>query len=170
MKYLIIKYYTEVKDKSCNTHPNGKKILRECKEPESLRVQYQVFIETQIRNNQEVIKDGDGQLQVKTHPKKNRIIEKRIFAVECPSRNKRQPIEFGKRYFRENCQIFNSKRKHQIDEKVQKQDKIFSNRPSYGNKKIREKCFSLMNTNFKTIKDLIKKPQNMKYKTKLKLH
>ena len=65
MKFLIIKNYTEVKDKRCNTHPNGKKLLREYKEPETFRIQYQVIIETQIRNNQEVIKDGDGHLQVK---------------------------------------------------------------------------------------------------------
>ena len=54
MKYLNGNYYVEVKDYRYNLHPTEKMKLRLRDEPTSLRTQYQVQNETQIRKNQKL--------------------------------------------------------------------------------------------------------------------
>ena len=49
MKYLDGNYYVEVKDHRYKIHPTENIILRKRDEPKSLRTQYQVQNETQIR-------------------------------------------------------------------------------------------------------------------------
>ena len=71
MKYLNGKYYVEVKDHRYKIHPTENIILRKRDPPKSLRTQYQVQNETQIRRNQKVIKNDNNQLIVKNYPKKN---------------------------------------------------------------------------------------------------
>ena len=56
MKYLKCQYYVEVKDERYTSQPDEKFILREGKPSKSLRTQYQVIKETQIRRNHEVQK------------------------------------------------------------------------------------------------------------------
>ena len=51
MKYLNGEYYEEVKDHRYKIHPTENIILRLRDEPKSLRTQYQVQNETQIRRN-----------------------------------------------------------------------------------------------------------------------
>ena len=66
MKYLSGEYYVEVKDHRYKIHPTENIILRKRDPPTSLRTQYQVQNETQIRRNQKVIKNDNDQLIVKT--------------------------------------------------------------------------------------------------------
>ena len=65
MKYLNGQYYVEVKHQRYKFHPTGNIILRLRDEPKSLRTQYQVQNETQIRKNQKVIQNDNDQLVVK---------------------------------------------------------------------------------------------------------
>ena len=69
MKYLDGNYYVEVKDHRYKIHPTENIILRKRDPPYSLRTQYQVQNETQIRRNQKVIKDDNDELIVKNYPK-----------------------------------------------------------------------------------------------------
>ena len=69
MKYLNGESYVEVKDHRYKIHPTENIILRKRDEPKSLRTQYQVQNETQIRKNQKVIKNDNDQLIVKNYPK-----------------------------------------------------------------------------------------------------
>ena len=69
MKYLNGNYYVEVRDRCYKIHPTENIILRLRDEPKSLRTQYQVQNETQIRKNQKVIKNDNDQLIVKNYPK-----------------------------------------------------------------------------------------------------
>ena len=77
MKYLNGQYYVEVKDHRYKIHPTEKIILRLRDEPKSLRTQYQVQNDTQIRRNQKVIKNDNDQLIIKNYPrsKKQSIIQ-----------------------------------------------------------------------------------------------
>ena len=59
MKYLDGEYYIEVKDHRYKIHPTEHFILRKRDLPTSLRTQYQVQNETNIRKNQKVIKDNN---------------------------------------------------------------------------------------------------------------
>ena len=69
MKYLNGRYYVEVQDHRYKIHPTKNFILRLRDGPKSLRTQYQVQNETQIRKNQTVIKNDNDQLVVKNYPK-----------------------------------------------------------------------------------------------------
>ena len=68
-EFLNGQYYAEVKDKRYIIHPTEKIILRKIDPPISLRTQYQVQNETQIRKNQKVIKNNNDELIVKNYPK-----------------------------------------------------------------------------------------------------
>ena len=60
MKYLDGNYYVEVKDHRYKIHLIENIILRKRDPPSSVRTQYQVQNETQIRRNQKIIKkDND---------------------------------------------------------------------------------------------------------------
>ena len=86
MKYLNGEYYVEVKDHRYRIRPTEKKILRKRDPPRSLRTQYQIQNETQIRRNQKVIKNDNDQLVVKNYPKnknKQPIIQQHL--QNCPS-------------------------------------------------------------------------------------
>ena len=69
MKYLDGNYYVEVKYHRYKIHPTENTILRKRDPPSSLRTQYQVQNNTQIRKNQKVIKDNNDELIVKNYPK-----------------------------------------------------------------------------------------------------
>ena len=60
----------EVKDHRYKNHPTENKILSKRDPPQSLRTQYQVQNETQIRRNQKVIKNDNNEVIVKKYPKK----------------------------------------------------------------------------------------------------
>ena len=77
-------------------------------------------------------------------------------------------LEFDKGYYCTNCEYIIDKQKHQIDKKVLRQDRNFSTRLPYANKKIREIYISMANTN--STEDMIDKLQSLKGKTKLKFY
>ena len=87
MKYLNGRYYVEVKDHRYKTHATENIILRLRDPPTSLRTQYQVQNETQIRKNHKVIKNDNDELIVKNYPKnKQAIIQQQKFKQpNCPT-------------------------------------------------------------------------------------
>ena len=172
MKYLDGNYYVEVKDHRYKIHPTQNIILRKRDEPKSLRTQNQVQNETQIRRNQKVIKNDNDQLVVKNYPKnKQPIVQQQKFKLpNCPSCKQNNWIEFNKGYYCRNCEYIINKQKHQIDKNVLRQDRDFSTRLNYANKKIREIYINMVNTNYNSTEDMINKLQSLKGKTKLKLY
>ena len=170
MKYLNGNYYVEVKDKRFLIHPTENIILRLSDEPKSLRTQYQVQNETQIRRNQKVIKNDNDQLVVKNYPKnKQPIVQQQKFKPpNCPSCKQNNWLEFDKGYYCTICEYIINKQKHQIDKKVLRQSHDFSTRINYANKKIREIWMKMINATYNSTEDMIIKLQSLKGKTKLK--
>ena len=124
MKYLNGEYFVEVKDHRSKIHPTENITLRKRDTPTSLRTQYQVQNETQIRRNQKEIKNDNDQLVKKDCPEnKQPTIQKQL--PNCPSCERNKWLEFGKGYFCKNCEYIINKQKHQIDKKVFRQDHDF---------------------------------------------
>ena len=156
MKYLNGEYYVEVKDHRCKIRPTENIILRKRDPPTSLRTQYQVQNETQIRRIQKVIKNDNDQLVVKNYPKnknKQAIIQKQL--PNCPSCKRNNWLEFDKGYYCTNCEYIINKQKHQIDKNIRRQDHDFSTRLNYANKKIREIDINMVNTTYNSTEDMI---------------
>ena len=173
MKYLNGEYYVEVKDRRYKIHPTENIILRKQDEPKSLRTQYQVQNEAQIRKNQKVIKNDNNELVVKNYPKnKQPIIQQQKFKPPyCPScKQKNTWLEFDKGYYCTNCEYIINKQKHQIDKKIRRQDHDFSTRLNYANKKIREIYINMVNTNYNSTEEMINKLQELKRRIKLKFY
>ena len=136
MKNLNGENYVEVKDHRYKIHPTENIILRKRDPPTSLKTQYQVQNQTKIRRNQKVIKNDKDQLVVKNYPKnknKQPIIQEQL--PNCPSCKRNYWLEVDKSYYCKNCEYIISKRRHQIGKKVLRQDRDFSSRLNYGNKK-----------------------------------
>ena len=170
MKYLNGEYYVEVKDHRYKIHPTEKIILRKRDEPKSLRTQYQVQNETQIRRNQKGIKNDDNQLIVKNYPKNKQSIQhqQKFKPPNCPTCKQNTWLEFDRGFYCTNCEYIINKQRHQIDKQVRRQDHDFSTRLNYANKKIREMFIIMVNTNYKSIEDRINKLQRLKGQTKLR--
>ena len=171
MKYLNGEYYVEVKDHRYKIHLTENIILRLRDEPKSLRTQYQVQNETQIRRNQKLIKNDNNQLVVKNYPKnknKQPLIQKQL--PKCPSCKQNTWLEFDKGFYCTNCEFIINKQKHEIDKKVRRQDRDFSTRLDYANKKVREIYINMANTTYNSSEDMINKLQSLKGKTKLKFY
>ena len=143
MKYLNGEYYVEVKDHRYKIHPTENIILRKRDEPKSLRTQYQVQNDTQIRRNQKVIKNDNDELIVKNYTKHKQPIIQQL--PNCPSCKQNNWLEFDKGYYCTVCEYIINKQKHQIDKKVLRQSHDFSSRLYYGNKKIREIYINMVN-------------------------
>ena len=79
-------------------------------------------------------------------------------------------LEFDKGYYCTNCEYIIDKQKHQIDNKVLRQDRDFSTRLNYANKKIREIYIYLVNTTYNSTEEMIIKLQQLKGKSKLKFY
>ena len=135
MKYLNGEYYVDVKDHRYKFHPTEKNILRKRDPPKSLRTQYQVQNEAQIRRNQKVIKNDNDQLEVKSYPKKKQQTQQQLKfkPPNCPNCKQNIRLEFDKGYYCRNCENIIDKQKHQIDKKVLTQDGDFSIRLPYAN-------------------------------------
>ena len=172
MKYLNGEYYVEVKDHRYKIQPTQNIILRKRDPPTSLRTQYQVQNDTRIRRNQNVIKNDNDQLIVKNYPKNKQPInqQQKFKPPNCPSCKQNKWIEFDKGYYCTNCEYIINKQRHQIDKNVRRQDKDFSSRLNYANKKIREIYINMVNTNYNSTEDMINKLQSLKGKTKLKFY
>ena len=173
MKYLNGEYYVEVRDHRYKIQPTENIILRKRDPPTSLRTQYQVQNETQIRKNQKVIRNDNDELIVKHYPEnenKPPIIHQQSKLPNCPNCKRNNWLEFDKGYYCKICEYIINKQKHQIDKKVLRQGRDFSRRMSYANKRIREIWMNMVNTKYKTIEDMINKLQQLKGKTKLKFY
>ena len=100
MKYLNGNYCVEVKGHRYSIHPTENIILRLRDEPKSLRTQYQVQNETQIRRKQKIIKNDNDQIIVKNYPKnknKQPIIQQQKFKPpNCPNCKCNVWLEFDK--------------------------------------------------------------------------
>ena len=66
MKFPNGNYYVEVKDKRYLIHPTENIILRQRNPQQSVRTQYQVQTNTQIRQNQKDFKNDNDELIVKS--------------------------------------------------------------------------------------------------------
>ena len=173
MKYLNGEYYVEVKDHRHKIHPTENNILRKRDDPKSLRTQYQVQNELQIRRNQKVIKDDNDQLVVKNYPKNKKqpiTQQQNLKPPNCHKCKQNIWLEFDKGYYCRNCEYIINKQRHQIDKNVRRQDRDFSSRINYANKKIREIWMNMVNTTYNSIEDMINKLQSLKGKTKLKFY
>ena len=155
MKYLNGKYYVEVKDKRYKIHPTENIILRERKEPKSLRTQYQVINNTKIRRNQRVIKDEDGNLIVKSYPKKNKIPKENNNISICPSCQRNALIEYPSHYQCEACDVFIQKSKPEINKKDLRKESFFGIRLPYADKKLKEIYYKLFQKNYTSYKDIL---------------
>ena len=137
-----------------------------------MRTQYQFQNETQIRRNQKVIKNDNDELIVKNCPRNNQpIIQQQKFKQpNCPSCKRNDWLEFHKFCYCQNCDCIINKQKHQIDKKVLRQDRDFSTRLNYANKKIRKIWMNMVNTNYNTTEDMINKLQQLKQKNKIRIY
>ena len=117
-----------MKDHRYKFHLTETIILRKRDEPKSLRTQYQVQNETQIRRNQKVIKNDKNELVVKIYPKSKKQTIIQIQLPNCPSCRRSYWLDFDKGYFCKICKYIINKQKHQIDKKVLRQERDFSTR------------------------------------------
>ena len=172
MKYLNGQYYVEVKDHRYKIHPTENTILRKRDPPSSLRTQYQVQNETQIRKNQKVIKNANDELIVKNYSQNKQSItqQQKFKPPSCPSCKQNNWLEFDKGWYCKHCEYIINKQKHQIDKNVLRQDRDFSTRLNYANKKIREIYTNMVNTNCNSTEDMNIKLHSLKGKTKLKFY
>ena len=117
-----------MKDHRNKIHPTENIIIRKRDPSTSSRTQYQVQNETQTRRIQKVNKNDNDQLKVKIYPKntnKQPIIQKQL--PNCPSCKRNNWLDFDKGYYWKSCDIIINKQKHQIDKKLFRQDRDFSN-------------------------------------------
>ena len=107
---------------------------------------------------------------VKNYPKNKQPLQQQNFTPpNCPSCKQTNWLEFGKGYYCRNCEFVINKQKYQIDKKILRQERDFSTRLSYANKKVREIWMNMVTTNYITKEDMINKLQQLKGKTNLKL-
>ena len=109
---------------------------------------------------------------VKNYPKiKQSFIQQPKFNLpNCPSCKRNDWLEFDKSYYCKNCEYKINKQKHQIDKKVLWQERDFSTRLNYANKKIREIWMDFVNFKYSSLEDMINKLQELNGKTKLKFY
>ena len=98
---------------------------------------------TRVRKIEKLNETQNKELDFKPYQKTNKkeTIEKPILDVEFPKCKQRNWIEFDRRFSFPNCEVF-IQQKHQIDDRVLRQDKTFSTRLPYANKKFRERYIS----------------------------
>ena len=169
MKYLDDNYYVEVKDHRYRIQPTEIILLRKRDPPTSLRTQYQVQNDTQIRKSQKDIENNEN-LEVKNYPKNYQPSRKQpeFKFPNCPTCKQSNWLEVDKGYYCKNCEYIINKQKHQIDEKVRSQDRDFSTRLNYDNEKTRKVWMIMVSTIYNSTEDMINKIQELKGKTILK--
>ena len=166
MKYLNGEYFVEVKDHRYRIQPTESFIIRKRDPPISLRTQYHVQKETHIRRNQKVIKNDNNQLVVKNYPKNNQpnSQQPKFKPPNCPKCEQSIWLEFDKGYYCKNCENLINKQRHQKDKKVLRQERDFSTRLNYVNKKIRDFWMNMVKSTYNSTEDMIDKLQQLKGK------
>ena len=111
MKHFNGEYYVEVKDHRYKIHPTENNILRKRDPPKSLRTQYEVQNETQIRKNQRVIKNVNDEIEVEIYHKMKQPVQQqsKYKPTNCPSCKRNIWLEFDKRYNCQNCEFIINK-------------------------------------------------------------
>ena len=170
MKYLDGNYYVEVKDHRYKIQPTENKIIRKREPPISLRTQYQVQNEAQMRKNKKVIKNDNDELIVKNYNEKEQPKKQQpnFKPPNRPSCRRNNWVEFDKGWYCQNCGYIMNKQKHQIDKKILREDHYFSTRLPYADKSIREIWINMVTTTNNSTEDMIDNLQELKGKTKLK--
>ena len=104
MKYLNGEYYVEVKDHRYEIHTFEIIILGRRNPPTSLRFQYEVQNNTQMRKNRKVTKNSIDELEVKKYPKNKQphIQQRKSNLPSCPSCKRKTWLEFDKGFY---CKI-----------------------------------------------------------------
>ena len=111
-------YYVEVKDHRYRIHTTENIILRKRDPQISLRTQYQVQNETQMRKNQKVVENnGILKLRIFLKTKQPKIQQPKFKPPNCPNCKRYKWLEFDKGYYCKNCEYIINKHKHQIDKK-----------------------------------------------------
>ena len=143
MKFFKGQYYVELKAKRYFVHPTQNNILRLQNPPQSRRTQYQVQNNTQIRKNQKVIRNDYNELEVKSYPKNNRpfIHQPKFKPLNCPSCKRNKWLENDEGYYCQSCEYNITKEKHQIDNKVRRNDHYFSTTLPYAKKRLEKYIF-----------------------------
>ena len=77
-------------------------------------------------------------------------------------------MKFDKCCYCKKCEYIINKQKHQIDKNVLRQERDFSTRLNYANKKIREVWMNLVNNKDNSTEDVINKLQDLKRKNHIK--
>ena len=142
MKHLNGEYYVEIKDHRFKIRPTENIVLRKRDPSKSLRTQYQVLNETQVRKIQKVIKNDNDELVGKNYPKKKQTIQQ-------PKLNHRVVLVVNriigwnliKVTVVKFVNMLSTKRNIKLQKKVLRQDLYFSTRLPYANKKIGEILF-----------------------------
>ena len=94
----MVSFFEDVKDKRYVIHPIESIVLKEREPPESLRNQYQVKNETQMRKNQKIVRNGNNELEVKlcSGTKNQKKIQTAKTDSESQSYSLQSPFEFGR--------------------------------------------------------------------------
>ena len=79
-------------------------------------------------------------------------------------------VRFDKDCYCKYCEYIINNQKHQTDKNVLRQDRDYSSRLNYANKKIRDIWMNMVNTKYNSTEDLIDKLQQLKGKTNLKFY
>ena len=155
MNYLNGIYYVEVKDKRHIFDLKERFILRELQQPNYLGTHYQIFNGTNSRKKEKVIENLYNEMEVKFYPKEEtNIVEKPKLGVERSWCNVQSLIESDERNHCKTCHFNNNKRKHQLDEKVFRQNRnLFTSLP-YANENIKEIHFSLIKRLYESTKKM----------------
>ena len=116
MKYLNGENHVEVKDHRYRIHPTENNNLRKRDPQTSIRTQYQVQNDTQIRKNQKIV-ETNGKLEVKDYPKnKQKVLQQLKFKPsDCPNCKQNSWSKFDKGYYCQNFEYSFKKQKHEID-------------------------------------------------------
>ena len=117
MNYPNGEDYVEVKDLRYIIHPTENNNYRKRDPPTSLRIQYQVQNETQIRKNQKVIMNDKKELVVKVYAKTKQPIQQKPKnnLPNCRSSERKNWFEFYKGYYCQNCEYIINKQKQKKD-------------------------------------------------------
>ena len=89
------------------------------------------------------------------HKKQLIIQQQEIKPPNCPSCKRKYWLEFDKGFQCKNCEYIINKQRHQVDKRVLRQERDFSTRLNYANKRIRKIWANKVNTTYNSTEDMI---------------
>ena len=102
-----------MKDQRYIIHPDENIIIRGKKPPQEISTQSQVINDSAIRKNQNIFRNENPQIEVKSCPKTKKPIFKKHYITfpSSPICQQKNCIEFARRYYCQNCEFINTKTK-----------------------------------------------------------